>query len=529
MVTSSSHIVIKGSERQPLANAVTLGPVNPAQRIEVTVKLHARQHSGDAQRLAAEATGKRSYLTREQFAQERGADPAAVAKVEDFAKQYGLVVVDTDLVQRSVILSGTAAAFSAAFGTDLHDCEHESGTFRARVGPLQAPGDVAGLIEGVYGLDDRPQATPKFQLRDPIRIGAATTEATAVAKARASANTSFTPPQLAKLYDFPELDGSGQCIGIIELGGGSRPADIKAYFAKLGIPAPTVKTISVDHAKNTPTTPDGADGEVMLDIEVAGAIAPKATIAVYFAPNTDRGFLDAVTTAIHDQVNKPSVISISWGSAEKNWTAATMNSFEQAFADAALLGVTICCAAGDNGSSDSETGDNVDFPASAPHALGCGGTKLVVSGAGFTETVWNESANSATGGGFSTQFPVPDYQKDLGQTLTGRGVPDVAGDADPASGYVVRVDGQEMVIGGTSAVAPLWAGLIALLNQKLSTPVGFLNPLLYGALKGKGVTRDVTVGNNGTQKAGPGWDACTGWGSPDGQKLLAALTALPAS
>jgi kumamolisin len=533
MVTSSSHIVIQGSERKPLPNAVSLGPVNPDQRIEVTVKLRARQAPGaadaKAQKLAAEGTGRRTYLTREEFSQTRGASPADLAKVEDFARQYGLVVVESNLVQRSIILSGTAAAFSAAFSTDLEDCEHASGTFRARVGPLKAPDDIAGLIEGVYGLDDRPQATPKFQLRDPIRVGAAAGVATALA----SANTSFTPPQLAKLYDFPQLDGSGQCIGIIELGGGSRPADIKAYFAKLGIPAPTVKSISVDHAKNTPTTPDGADGEVMLDIEVAGAIAPKATIAVYFAPNTDRGFLDAITTAIHDQVNKPSVISISWGSAEKNWTAATMNSFEQAFADAALLGVTICCASGDNGSADGETGDNVDFPASAPHALGCGGTKLVVSGNSFTETVWNESANSATGGGFSTQFPVPDYQSDLGRTLSGRGVPDVAGDADPASGYVVRVDGQDMVIGGTSAVAPLWAGLIALLNQQLTSdgkaPVGFLNPLLYGPLKNKGVTHDITVGNNGTQQAGTGWDACTGWGSPDGQKLLTALAALPTS
>ncbi|HEV7816591.1 MAG TPA: S53 family peptidase [Janthinobacterium sp.] len=526
MVTSSSHIVIQGSERAPLANARSLGPVQPDQRIEVTVKLRPPQNpdraAADAQVLAAEQQGRRTYLTREEFARTRGASAADIAKVEDFARQQGLVVVDSNAVQRSIILSGTAAAYSAAFGAQLEDHEHPNGSYRAQLGPLKAPGDIAGLIEGVYGLDDRPQATPKFQLRDPLRVTATAAEL--------AANTSFTPPQLAKLYDFPQLDGSGQCIGIIELGGGSRPADITAYFAKLGIPAPTVKTISVDHATNSPTTPDSADGEVMLDIEVAGAIAPKALIAVYFAPNTDRGFLDAVTTAIHDQVNKPSVISISWGAAESNWTQATMTSFEQAFADAALLGVTICCASGDNGSGDGASGDNVDFPASAPHALGCGGTKLVVgAGGAITETVWNASASSATGGGFSTVFPVPAYQSDLGRSLSGRGVPDVSGDADPASGYLVRVDGQEMVIGGTSAVAPLWAGLIALLNQQLKTPVGFLNPLLYGTLKNRGVTRDITVGNNGTQQAGPGWDACTGWGSPDGQKLLQALAATPAA
>jgi kumamolisin len=523
---SSQHVVIAGSERQPLADVRSLAPVDPDQQIEITVKLHPQQGAQasalHAQTQAAEQGGPRQYLSREAFAATRGASAASIATVEDYARQHGLVVVSSSAEQRSVVLSGTAAQFGAAFSAQLQNCDHASGAIRYRTGALTAPAEIANVIEGVFGLDDRPQATPKFQLRNnQPQIG--------FIRPQAADNSSFTPPQLAKLYDFPTgLDGEGQCIAIIELGGGSRPADITAYFAKLGIPAPKVKSISVDHAKNRPTTPNGADGEVMLDIEVAGAVAPGALIAVYFAPNTDRGFLDAITTAIHDKVNKPSVISISWGAAEKNWTQQAMTSFEQAFADAALLGITVCCAAGDNGSSDGETDGtaHVDFPASAPHALGCGGTKLVAAnGAIVSETVWNAGANSATGGGYSTFFPVPDYQNDLGRTLSGRGVPDVAGDADPASGYQVRVDGQDMVIGGTSAVAPLWAGLIALLNQKLSTPVGFLNPLLYGALRNKGVTRDITQGNNGDQPAGPGWDACTGWGSPNGQQLLTALSA----
>jgi kumamolisin len=519
MATGSSHTIIPGSERTPLRDARSLGPVQADQQIEVTVRLRAAQDRAtlDAQTMAADQpSATRQYMTREEFARSHGASADDIAKIETFAKQHDLVVITASPAQRNVVLAGTAAAFGKAFGVKLEEYEHPNGTYRGRVGHLTAPGDVADIIEGVFGLDDRPQATPKFQLRNTTGL------------AEAHAAGSFTPPELAKLYNFPQgLDGSGQCIGIVELGGGSRPADIKAYFARLGIPAPNVKIVSVDHAKNRPSTASSADGEVMLDIEVAGAIAPKALIVVYFAPNTDRGFLDAVTMAVHDEVNKPTVISISWGAAEVQWTQQAMSAFEQVFTDAAAMGVTICCASGDNGSTDGQTNgtQNVDFPSSAPHALACGGTKLVVGASGVAnETVWNAGPNSATGGGFSTFFPIPAYQGGLGAGVTGRGVPDVAGDADPASGYVVRVDGQELVIGGTSAVAPLWAGLIALLNQGLGHPVGFLNPLLYGSLKNKGVTNDITQGNNGAQQAKPGWDACTGWGSPDGQMLLQSLS-----
>ncbi|GGC66572.1 S53 family peptidase [Undibacterium terreum] len=521
MASNSTHTIVAGSERKPMRGAHSLGPVQPDQQVEITIRLRDKsgsQTTGTHATSADTHPAARGYMTREEFAAAHGASASDIAAIKAFAELHQLVLVATDAAQRSMILSGTAAAMNKAFGVTLEEYEHPDGTYRGRVGHVSVPADIAAIVEGVFGLDDRPQATTKFKIK---RLADAPV-------AHAAANGSFTPPELAKLYNFPPgLDGKGQCIGIIELGGGTRPADIKTYFSSLGLATPNVKVISVDHAKNRPTTSDSADGEVMLDIEVAGAVAPKATIAVYFAPNTDRGFLDAITTAVHDKVNKPSVISISWGSAEVHWTAQAMASFEQAFADAAAMGVTICAAAGDNGSTDGETdgSQNVDFPASAPHALGCGGTKLVVSATGaLTETVWNEAADSATGGGFSTHFPVPSYQTALGKALTGRGVPDVAGDADPTSGYAVRVDGKNLVIGGTSAVAPLWAGLIALFNQKLGHPVGFLNPLLYGSLKGKGVTRDITQGNNGAQKAATGWDACTGWGTPDGLKLLQALS-----
>src|SRR5262249_48332376 len=163
----------------------------------------------------------------------------------------------------------------------------------------------------------------------------------------------FTPLDLAAAYGFPAGDGTGECIGIVELGGGHTAADLNAYFAGLGIQPPQVVAVSVDNATNAPVgDPNSADGEVMLDIEVAGAIAPRAKIAVYYAPNTERGFIDAISTAAHDQVNRPSVLSISWGAPEESWTQQGRTVMNSAFIDAGNLGVTVLVASGDDGSTD---------------------------------------------------------------------------------------------------------------------------------------------------------------------------------
>jgi len=483
---------------------------------------------------AAQLPGERRYLSREEYAAEHGADAADFDKVEAFARAHGLVVVERSAARRSLFLSGTTAQFEAAFGTRIAHFEGAGCTYRGREGPLTVPADLSSIVEGVFGLDDRPVAIPHFQRRVvPPGI-----------RARAAAS-SFTPPELAQLYEFPTgFDGAGQCIALIELGGGYRPADLEQYFSELGVAPPKVVAVRVDGATNHPGAADSADGEVMLDIEVAGAIAPRATIAVYFAPNTDKGFLDAITLAIHDTQHRPTVISISWGNPEKNWTQQALNSFDQAFQTAALLGITVCCAAGDAGSADENPDQlaqfgvrpdgraHADFPGSSPNVLCCGGTRLeAAAGAIVKESVWDDDPQrSATGGGVSDFFAVPAYQQASPIPASanpgkhrGRGVPDVAGDADPQTGYRVRVDGEELVIGGTSAVAPLWAGLAALLNQALGNPVGLLNPILYGPHGGKALFRDVTSGSNGAYRAKAGWDACTGWGSPNGAKLLAAL------
>jgi kumamolisin len=513
--------VLKGSERHLVKGARSLGKADPAERLEVTVLLRHRAADALLNRVKqGHSAGKPSeHIKREDFAQQFGANPADIQEVKKFANTHGLAVVQESAARRSVVLSGTVEQFNRAFAVDLQRIEHDGGTYRGRTGAVHIPDELHGKVEGVFGLDNRQQAKPHFRVR-------------AQGKAQAHAtSSSFTPPQLASLYNFPAGTGQGQCVGLIELGGGYQPADLQTYLSGLGLPVPTVSAVSVDQGANTPTgDPNGPDGEVMLDIEVVAAIAPQAQIAVYFAPNTDQGFLDAVTTAIHDTTYKPSVISISWGGPESSWTQQSLTAFDQAFQAAAALGITVCVAAGDNGSSDGASGDNVDFPASDPYVLACGGTSVQASGNAITsETVWNDGAQGgSTGGGISTFFPLPPCQEGLiasrtagGSTaLANRGVPDVAGDADEDTGYNVRVDGSDTAIGGTSAVAPLWAGLIARINSSSGKSAGYINPTLY---QNQPAFNDITQGNNGDFAAAKGWDACTGMGSPNGTNIAAAL------
>ncbi|MGH9678550.1 MAG: S53 family peptidase [Candidatus Acidiferrales bacterium] len=229
---------------------------------------------------------------------------------------------------------------------------------------------------------------------------------------------------------------------------------------------------------------------------------------------------------------RPSIVSISWGGPENSWTAQARNTLNSACQDAATMGVTVFVASGDNGATDGSANGalTVDFPSSSPYVIGCGGTKLALSGNSIaSETVWNELAQDegATGGGISEVFAIPVFQNNAKvpsapNGFQGRGVPDVAGDADPASGYAVLVDGESTVIGGTSAVAPLWAGLLARVNQLIGKPAGYLNPLLYAA-NVAATFNEITSGNNGGYSAGPGWNPCTGLGTPNGSRLLTAL------
>jgi hypothetical protein len=290
------------------------------------------------------------------------------------------------------------------------------------------------------------------------------------------------------------------------------------------LPVPNVSFVGIDGATNSPG--GSADIEVILDICVAGSVAQGAKIVVYFAPNTGQGFVDAITTASHDNTNKPSVLSISWGGNESGWGSwiGTGNPITNAIQEAQILGVTIFASSGDSGS---ESPAEVDYPASDPGVSGCGGTTVEnVSGSTFTQPAW-----AGSGGGISNVFPLPYWQQWAGIPASvnppshiGRGVPDIAGNADPSSGYMLILNGASAgVWGGTSAVAPLYAGLVALLNAALGLPVGYLNYNLYAFGGSPYVYDDVTSGSNGAYTATAGWDAVTGWGSVNGSPINTAL------
>lgn len=538
-------VPLPGSERTELPGAQPAGPLDESATITVTLMLRRRAEVPDSL-----VTGPET-VTLAELGARYGANPADVEAVTSALQQLGLTVTETRPESRRVKASGTIASMSAAFGTTLslvtsaHPDGSGSVTHRYRSGGLSVPAELSGIVTAVLGLDDRPQARPQFR-----RLSAAAAsrtmapEGTMAPEAGPAAATAgpLTALQVASFYEFPAgTDGTGQTIAIIELGGGYTTSDLDTYFSGLGLATPSVTAVGVDGGSNSPG--QSADAEVELDIEVAGAVAPKAAQFVYFAANTDQGFIDAISDAVH-ATPTPTVVSISWGQSEDQWSAQSRTSMDAAFADGAALGVTVTVAAGDNGSSDdpnSTSGVHCDFPASSPHALACGGTKLTGDTSTYTitsEVVWNELANNegAGGGGVSDVYPLPSWQTGVGVptiaggTTTGRGVPDVAGNADPVTGYLVVVDGQQQPIGGTSAVAPLWAGLIARLSQATGKKFGLLQPLIYaGVTAGAAAAgfNDITEGTNGAYQAGPGWDACTGLGSPSGTTLLTRLSDPP--
>lgn len=505
---------LPGSEKLPISTLPSTlvahaTPQHP-EKISITVILQPKSPIDPTRR-----------LTHEEFLSEYAPEPFAVEQVKAFVAEFGLQMEPhAGAGPRNFTVTGSEAALAEAFGVTLH--QHDLGGHRLRVreGAINLPELLLPHVAAVLGLDNRPQAQPHSRVAVPH-----------------ASNISYTPVQVAKLYGVPgNVSAAGQTIALIELGGGFQESDITTYFQSLSLPIPSVTAVLVDGGTNFPSNPNGADGEVLLDIEVAGAVGQGANIVVYFTTNTDQGFIDAISTAIHDTTHKPSVISISWGGPESSWTGQSARALDTACQAAAALGVTITVAAGDNGSTDGVTdgANHVDFPGTSPHVLCCGGTRLIGSASAITnEVVWNElSANEgATGGGVSNLFPLPAWQQSANVPVPttsggGRGVPDVAGDADPSTGYSILVDGQTAVIGGTSAVAPLWAGIIALANAQNAASfrptAGFINATLYAA---KSSCNDITSGNNGAFSAGPGWDACTGLGSPNAPAIFSALGA----
>jgi len=511
------------SERHAVPGSRRVGPADPSEALPVTIRVRRRLDAPPMPDLADPNRRPGAAIDRESFAGLYGASPEDLKQVEDFARGQGLSVTESSVDRRTVTVSGTTGQVSHAFAVDLGNYESPDGNYRGREGFVHLPNALQGVVEGVFGLDNRRMARRHA--------------------APAQGISPLTPMQVAKLYNFPSPgNAAGQTIGLIEFAPcGYKPADIQKFFTANGLQTPSLTDVGVNGASNSPG--GGADSEVALDIDVSGAVAQGAQVAVYFTTWDENGWIKAITTAVHPAANqpKPSVISISWDWAEfmtfggLQWSQAAIDAVSSTFHDAAALGITILVASGDDGSrcqvSDGKA--HCYYPASDPWITCCGGTTIQnVAGSSFAELTWND--NGITGGGISDMFPVPAWQSSAGIPAsanpahnTGRGIPDIAG---YANGYTIYLNGaQSGPWWGTSETAPLYdAGLVALVNANLGYSAGYLNPALY-KMGGTPVFRDIA--DNGSNaagpapgyKAGPKWDACTGWGSLDGGALLTAI------
>ncbi|HEY2138340.1 MAG TPA: S53 family peptidase [Xanthobacteraceae bacterium] len=530
---SGTHVVLPGSRRFHRSGAEVLGRADPKETVNVSLKLRR------AAPLPEPKAGK-AVVSRSDIAKRYGARTQDLAKVQDVLTKAGLSIDETNPVTRTVKASGPAAAMEKLFQVNLLSVQHGDHLYRGRVGYIHVPRALDGVVVGVFGLDTR-RMTRRRGGRAQL-----TTRALPPANQRAW----FLPQELADIYKFPAGSGEGQTIGIIELGGQYIASDLAEFVQTSQAPGtPKVVTINAEKLAAADRNDPDSIGECMLDVEVVAGVCPKATLAVYFSNFTEKGWVDVLDAALHDKTNAPSVLSCSYGLAEGTdiWTEQAMTVINDTLKEAAALGIPVCVAAGDDGSDD-QVGDgqaHVDFPSSSPYVLCVGGTALKKNGVGFTESAWfdgnglRKDGGGSTGGGVSSVLPRPSWQNLNIASVNpnapaGRCVPDVAADAAGSTGYLMVSQGKAAVSGGTSAAAPLWAALIARLNEA-GKPVKYVTPLFYqsnpktgGKPLGAAACNDVTKGNNKTAAAGgyecgQGYDAVTGWGSPNGQNLLGML------
>jgi kumamolisin len=543
-MASKAHVLLPGSKRGKDTDAQLVGDVDPKENIVVTIGLAGPKLPGPG-----EYVGK--TLTPGQLAEQFGAKQADADAVTKSLKKFGLKVESVSLETRSMTVSGTAKAIEAAFKPGMvimHSAR--DGDYRGRQGAIQIPAELKGIVTGVFGLDQRRMARRKSSAAVPA------------SHAAASALSPLAPADLEQRYNFPPGGAAGQSVAIAEFGGGYFSDDVTAYCTKFQRQAPNVQAIAVDAPaytlQQTLALPSqqrrevlGDSVEVMMDVEIIAGLCPQASISVYFSTFDQRGWVDLLNQVI---AARPVALSCSWGLAEDDpsWSANALAAIDDRLNAARLLGITTCVSSGDDGSGDqvNDGHAHIDFPSSSPNALGVGGTMLLQSGSNVKEVTWWESpgqraaGGGATGGGVSTVFPRPAWQnvkvKSLNAgSIDGRVAPDIAALSGPPYYDLIFV-GKDAPNGGTSASAPLWAALIARVSANLPAAKRqrFLTPLLYqngsnGQPVGKNASRDITVGNNASKpdpgkgyKARVGFDAVTGWGVPDGVKLLNALAAI---
>jgi kumamolisin len=537
---------LDGSAHSHPAKHQKLDPAAGNELVTVTLVVRRRPGHSRLRELSDFSPASRAAgpaLSHTQFAAAYGADPRELDQVAAFARTHNLVVLETDPARRTVIVRGPVAAINRAFAVELHNYQSPRGHYRGHDGPAALPGDLADRVEAVVGLDNRPVRARHYS------------SAAGKPSSDPPATKPLTPQQVAQLYGFPPGNGAGQTIGIFEMEVAGVPAgytaqDLAKTMHAFGMKPPTPVNVSIDGF----TSSGVSDPETGLDITVAGAIAPGAEIAVYFTGSDTQSVLHAVQSMIHPRPAEPhpTVISISYGwgpddASADSFSPQEYTQLDKLFQDAANLSITVLAASGDFGAFiENPARAQASYPATEPWVIACGGTTIGnVQGTAFEEYVWNDIGKAgprATGGGVSARFPLPDYQKAvrvpqrLGSNQAGRGIPDIAGNASENSGYTQFIDGRPQPIGGTSAVAPLYAGLIARINANLGHSVGFINPLLYSLAAS--AFRDV-AGSHGPANnsfgrvigypARAGWDACTGLGSAKGVALQNGLKAAHAA
>jgi kumamolisin len=450
--------------------------------------------------LGSTLPAQRSYAQRGELLAQTGADPSDVDVLRRYCERFKIQILSVDW--RTVTMTGSIHDLAEAFGATagIYQLDDQR-RFRGRSESLHAPAKITEILQGVFGIDEWPRSHAVGQIHP-------------IAK----------PPSIEETvtrYSFPDADGSGQRVAIVQLRGEFKPGDFALCMQSQGVAPKPPLVKRVDNAELTHAIETAKDLESAIDTQIVAQLAPGAQLIVYAAPDDERGLLDALRTSIFDEELSPSILTISFGHTEALWTPSALAILNELFTAAALLGVTVFCSSGDNGAEvDAEGTAHVLAPASSPFAHACGGTQIA-NDAG-SEVAWPK-----TGGGFSECFAVPAWQRDAAavaasyKVAAGRGVPDVSAESMP--GHCVYIDGTQFSMGGTSAVAPMWAALTARLAQRLGHPLGFFAPLLYGA-PARAALRAVTTGGNDRYQSAAGWNPCTGLGVPIGTALESLLT-----
>lgn len=503
--SARARVPIAGTARLPWPRSRQVAPLTADGDVLLTAWLRPKR-GGDLDRERALSLGatsplKRSCADRKTLAQQTSADPADVDALRRYCQGFGIEIVKTHW--RSATLSGPLDRLIEAFGATVAVFEDEmQQRFRHRSDALLVAPEIANVIRGVFGLHQWPRSR---------KLGALQRH-----------SQPLLASDVATRYRFPEGDGAGQTIAVVQLRGKFDPKDFMQCMSAQGVTTALPIVERVDDAAVAHEIATTHDLEAALDVQIIASLAPAARIVVYEAPDDERGTIDAIRDAVFDEEYAPSIISISYGWPEQLWTPVALDILDELFTAAALAGISVFCSSGDNGAELSYDGaPHVLAPASSAFVAACGGT--VIPPDGSAEQAWER-----TGGGFSSRAGVPPWQNETQAVAlrygarAGRGVPDVAAQQSP--GYYTILESTELAMGGTSAVAPMWAALTARLNQRLGAPSGFFVPILY-ARSGDGLVADVTAGGSDTYQAAPGWDPCSGLGTPIGVEIENALRA----